>query len=160
MLLNKINRFPTVLVPSTVPKDNVSPESSPFTRDLIKYPCNAFSKPQEGLKVNRRAAFGNTTLMFTDLSPKASCVNSPLPLSSTNSQLNSTARGLNKHDVSQGKISSPNYASGGWQDKSGALSKGEATMVSYSQPHKKMRIDHSPFSVSNKPQNGTHHNLR
>uniref|UniRef100_A0A674C1R1 Endonuclease 8-like 3 n=1 Tax=Salmo trutta TaxID=8032 RepID=A0A674C1R1_SALTR len=111
-----------------LPKDNVSPESSPFTRDLIKYPCNAFSKPQEGLKVNRRAAFGNTTLMFTDLSPK-------------------------------GKRSSPNYASGGWQDKSGALSKGESTMVSYSQPHKKMRIDHSPFSVSNKPHNGTHHNL-
>ncbi|CDQ74090.1 unnamed protein product [Oncorhynchus mykiss] len=142
-----------------LPKDNASPESSPFTRDLIKYPCNAFSKPQEGLKVNRRAAFGNTTLMFTDLSPKASRVNSPLPLSSTNSQLNSTARGLSKHNVCQGKRSSPNYASGGWQDKSGELSKGESTMVSYSQPHKKMRIDHSPVSVSNKPQNGTHHNL-
>ncbi|CAB1337367.1 unnamed protein product [Coregonus sp. 'balchen'] len=141
-----------------LPKVDVSPESSPFTRDLIKYPCNAFSKPQEGLKVNRRAAFGNTTLMFTDLSPKASPVNSPLPLSSANSQLNSTARGLNKH-ICQGKRSSPNYASGGWQDKSRELSKGESTMVSYSQPHKKMRIDHGPFSGSNEPQNGTHPNL-
>uniref|UniRef100_A0A3P8YYX9 Endonuclease 8-like 3 n=1 Tax=Esox lucius TaxID=8010 RepID=A0A3P8YYX9_ESOLU len=78
-----------------VPKEAFTPESSLFTSGLIKYPCNAFTKPPEGIKVNRRAVFGTSTLMFTDLSPKTNPVNVPPPLSSTNSQLNSlaTARG-------------------------------------------------------------------
>ncbi|XP_069100796.1 endonuclease 8-like 3 [Pleurodeles waltl] len=35
---------------------------------LIKYPCNSFEKLQPELKLNRRAAFGYTTLVMTDFS--------------------------------------------------------------------------------------------
>ncbi|XP_066505721.1 endonuclease 8-like 3 isoform X2 [Hoplias malabaricus] len=55
-------------------------EQSPFPRALIRYPCNSFSSPQPQLKLNRRAAFGNTTLVLTDLSTNpAAAQRSPLP---------------------------------------------------------------------------------
>ncbi|KAG7224884.1 hypothetical protein INR49_014948 [Caranx melampygus] len=136
-----------------VHKDDTSTEASPgFTADLIKYPCNAFKKPQEELKVNWRSAFGTSTLVFSDLSKKPKPVNSPL--SPAGSHLNSLAseRGLYKYNVCQG-TTSPNYASGGWQKQSAQLSNGES-LASYSHPSKKMRIDHSPFP-SNNAQNGT-----
>ncbi|TKS72029.1 Endonuclease 8-like 3 [Collichthys lucidus] len=135
-----------------VHKDDISTEASPFTPDLIKYPCTAFKKPQEELKVNWRSAFGTSTLVFSDLSKKPKPVNSPL--SPAGSHLNSLAaeRGLYKYSVCQG-TTSPNYASGGWQRQSAELSNGES-LASYSHPSKKMRIDHSPFP-SNNAQNGT-----
>ncbi|XP_068182208.1 endonuclease 8-like 3 [Antennarius striatus] len=133
-------------------KDSVSAELSPFSPHLIKYPCTAFKKPQEELKVNWRSAFGTSTLVFSDLSKKPKPVNSPLTTAS--SHLNSLAaeRGLYKYNVCQG-TTSPNYASGGWQRQSAEISNGES-VASYSHPSKKMRIDHSPFS-SNNAQNGT-----
>ncbi|XP_027137568.1 endonuclease 8-like 3 [Larimichthys crocea] len=135
-----------------VHQDDISTEASPFTPDLIKYPCTAFKKPQEELKVNWRSAFGTSTLVFSDLSKKPKPVNSPL--SPAGSHLNSLAaeRGLYKYSVCQG-TTSPNYASGGWQRQSAELSNGES-LASYSHPSKKMRIDHSPFP-SNNAQNGT-----
>ncbi|XP_070693187.1 endonuclease 8-like 3 [Pempheris klunzingeri] len=135
-----------------VRKDDISTEASPFTTDLIKYPCIAFKKPQEELKVNWRSAFGTSTLVFSDVSKKPKPVNSPL--SPAGSHLNSLAaeRGLYKYSVCQG-TTSPNYASGGWQKQSVELSNGES-LASYSHPSKKMRIDHSPFP-SNNAQNGT-----
>lgn len=137
---------------STVHKDDISAEASPFTTDLIKYPCTAFMKPQEELKVNWRSAFGTSTLVFSDLSKKPKPVNSPL--SPADSHLNSLAaeQGLYKYSVCQG-TTSPNYASGGWQRQSAELSNRES-LASYSHPQKKMRIDHSPFP-SNNAQNGT-----
>ncbi|KAK5896703.1 hypothetical protein CesoFtcFv8_009839 [Champsocephalus esox] len=134
-----------------VHKDGTNTEASPFTTDLIKYPCSAFTKPQEELKVNWRSAFGTSTLVFSDLSEKTKPANSPL--SSAGSPLNSLAaeRALYKYSVCQG-TTSPNYASGGWQRESGELSNGES-LASYSHPSKKMRIDHSPFP-SNNAQNG------
>uniref|UniRef100_A0A665VL82 Endonuclease 8-like 3 n=1 Tax=Echeneis naucrates TaxID=173247 RepID=A0A665VL82_ECHNA len=120
------------------PRPEVKQPASPFTTDLIKYPCTAFKKPQEELKVNWRSAFGTSTLVFSDLSKKPKPVNSPL--SPASSHLNSLA-------------ADPNYASGGWQKQSAQLSNGES-LASYSHPSKKMRIDHSPF-LSNNAQNGT-----
>ncbi|XP_068615379.1 LOW QUALITY PROTEIN: endonuclease 8-like 3 [Brachionichthys hirsutus] len=133
-------------------KGSISAEASPFSPDLIKYPCDAFKKPQEELKVNWRAACGTSTLVFSDLSKKPKPVNSPL--TTANSHLNSLAaeRGLYKYSVCQG-TTSPNYASGGWQRQSAEISNGES-VASYSHPSKKMRIDHSPFS-SNNAQSGT-----
>ncbi|XP_078071578.1 endonuclease 8-like 3 isoform X2 [Mustelus asterias] len=40
---------------------------SDFGTDLIKYPCNSFGKPLVEWKVNRKAAFGTTTLVLTSL---------------------------------------------------------------------------------------------
>ncbi|XP_068451697.1 endonuclease 8-like 3 isoform X1 [Clinocottus analis] len=134
-----------------VHKDDINTEASPFAAGLIKYPCTAFKKPQEELKVNWRSAFGTSTLVFSDMSKKPEPVNSPL--SSAGSHLNSLAaeRGLYKYSVCQG-TTSPNYASGGSRRQSAEVSNGES-LASYSHPSKKMRIDHSPFP-SNNAQNG------
>lgn len=137
---------------SPVHTDDISVEASPFTADLIKYPCTAFKKPQEELKVNWRSAFGTSTLVFSDLSKKAKPAK--VPLAQAGSHLNSLAAegGLYKYSVCQG-TTSPNYASGGWQKQRAELSDGES-LASYSHTSKKMRIDHSPFP-SNSAQNGT-----
>lgn len=146
------NEFSHSISIFTAHKDCISTEASPLTTDLIKYPCIAFKKPQEELKVNWRSAFGTSTLVFSDLSKKPKPVNSPL--SPAGSHLNSLAaeQGLYKYSICQG-TTSPNYASGGWQRQSAELSNGES-VASYSHPSKKMRIDHSPFP-SNNAQNGT-----
>uniref|UniRef100_A0A3Q4HJA0 Endonuclease 8-like 3 n=1 Tax=Neolamprologus brichardi TaxID=32507 RepID=A0A3Q4HJA0_NEOBR len=111
-------------------------EASPFTADLIKYPCTAFKKPQEELKVNWRSAFGTSTLVFSDLSKKAKPAK--FPLSQAGNHLNSLAAegGLYKYSVCQG-TTSPNYASGGWQKQRAELSDGES-LASYSHTSKKM----------------------
>ncbi|KAJ8382950.1 hypothetical protein SKAU_G00037280 [Synaphobranchus kaupii] len=138
------------------PREQVKEDCTAFSRDLIKYPCNDFSKPQEVVKFNRRAVFGTSTLIFSDFSRKPSPMKSP-PLDSGGSRLNSLAseRDLNKHNLSLGKTS-PNYASGAARRRSSTFSSGEFT-ASCSQPHKKMRIDHESFS-ENRAQDG-HRNL-
>uniref|UniRef100_A0A3B5M8B1 Endonuclease 8-like 3 n=1 Tax=Xiphophorus couchianus TaxID=32473 RepID=A0A3B5M8B1_9TELE len=90
------------------PEDDISTEASPFTADLIKYPCNAFRKPREELKVNWRSAFGTSTLVFSDMTEKPKPVKSPL--SPAGSHLNSLAaeRGLYKNSFCQGTTSA-NY---------------------------------------------------
>lgn len=130
-----------------VHKDDINPEASHFTADLIKHPCTAFRKPQEELKVNWRSVLGTSTLVFSDLSKKPKPVNSPL--SPAGSPLNSLAaeRGSYKYSIRRG-TASPNYASGGWQRQSAEPSDGES-LASYSHPSKKMRIDHSPFAGNN-----------
>ncbi|XP_055970342.1 endonuclease 8-like 3 [Sorex fumeus] len=44
--------------------------SVPFS-NLIKYPSNNFGKPSTEVKINRRTAFGTTTLVLTDFSNKS-----------------------------------------------------------------------------------------
>uniref|UniRef100_A0A8B9S4X6 Endonuclease 8-like 3 n=1 Tax=Apteryx owenii TaxID=8824 RepID=A0A8B9S4X6_APTOW len=44
--------------------------SATFNRSLMKYPCNDFGKPSVEIKINRKAAFGHTTLVLTDLGSK------------------------------------------------------------------------------------------
>ncbi|XP_046706227.1 endonuclease 8-like 3 isoform X3 [Silurus meridionalis] len=44
----------------------------PFFTALIRFPHNTFSKPQQEVKLQCRAAFGNTTLVLSDLSPAPS----------------------------------------------------------------------------------------
>lgn len=150
--LRTCNGLTHLLSVSTVHKEGIGAEATPLTADLIKYPCIAFKKPQEELKVNWRSAFGTSTLVFSDMSKTPKSVNSPLP--PAGSHLNSLAaeQGLYKYSICQG-TTSPNYASGGWQRQSAELSNGES-VASYSHPSKKMRIDHGPFP-SNNAQNGT-----
>ncbi|RVE67682.1 hypothetical protein OJAV_G00105510 [Oryzias javanicus] len=133
-------------------KEDISTEASPFTADLIRYPCTAFTKPPEELKVNWRSAFGATTLVFSDMSQKPG--NSAAPPAGSHSDSLAAERGLYKNSVCQGTTSS-NYASGGWQRQSGGLSGGESH-ASYSHTSKKMRIDHSPFGGNNAPDGAPH----
>ncbi|XP_018086207.1 endonuclease 8-like 3 isoform X2 [Xenopus laevis] len=48
----------------------VSDEAAELNTDLVKYPCNNFAKVLPELKLNRRTAFGNTTLVLTDFGAK------------------------------------------------------------------------------------------
>ncbi|NXJ36820.1 NEIL3 Endonuclease, partial [Ciconia maguari] len=54
-----------------VPKAENVEDSAAFNINLMKYPCNDFRKPSTEIKINRKAAFGTTTLVLTDLGNKA-----------------------------------------------------------------------------------------
>ncbi|KFR14218.1 Endonuclease 8-like 3, partial [Opisthocomus hoazin] len=54
-----------------VPKTENVEDSAAFNRNLMKYPCNDFRKPSTEIKINRKAAFGTTTLVLTDLGNNA-----------------------------------------------------------------------------------------
>ncbi|NXT33915.1 NEIL3 Endonuclease, partial [Pelecanoides urinatrix] len=54
-----------------VPKTENVEDSAAFNINLMKYPCNDFRKPSTEIKINRKAAFGTTTLVLTDLGNKA-----------------------------------------------------------------------------------------
>ncbi|XP_078413738.1 endonuclease 8-like 3 [Cetorhinus maximus] len=47
------------------PVEEPSLQMSDFDTGLIKYPCNSFGKPLVEWKLNRKAAFGTTTLLLT-----------------------------------------------------------------------------------------------
>ncbi|KFW81699.1 Endonuclease 8-like 3, partial [Manacus vitellinus] len=53
-----------------VPKMENVGDSAAFDVNLMKYPCNEFRKPSTEIKINRRTAFGTTTLVLTDLGNK------------------------------------------------------------------------------------------
>ncbi|NXF93633.1 NEIL3 Endonuclease, partial [Eubucco bourcierii] len=54
-----------------VPKTENFEDSAAFNVNLMKYPCNEFGKPSTEVKINRKTAFGTTTLVLTDLGNKA-----------------------------------------------------------------------------------------
>ncbi|CAK7295226.1 Endonuclease 8-like 3 [Vulpes lagopus] len=47
-------------------------DSSIGFTNLVKYPCNSFGKPSTEVKINRKTAFGTTTLVLVDFSNKSS----------------------------------------------------------------------------------------
>ncbi|NXT72655.1 NEIL3 Endonuclease, partial [Chaetops frenatus] len=53
-----------------VPKMDSFEDSAAFNTNLMKYPCNNFRKPSTEIKINRKTAFGTTTLVLTDLGNK------------------------------------------------------------------------------------------
>ncbi|NXT46743.1 NEIL3 Endonuclease, partial [Pluvianellus socialis] len=54
-----------------VPKTENTEDPAAFDLNFMKYPCNHFRKPSTEIKINRKAAFGTTTLVLTDLGNKA-----------------------------------------------------------------------------------------
>ncbi|NWY55489.1 NEIL3 Endonuclease, partial [Chionis minor] len=54
-----------------VPKTENIEDPAAFDLNFMKYPCNHFRKPSSEIKINRKAAFGTTTLVLTDLGNKA-----------------------------------------------------------------------------------------
>ncbi|XP_057275116.1 endonuclease 8-like 3 isoform X2 [Pezoporus wallicus] len=53
-----------------VPKTENVDDPAAFNINLVKYPCNDFRKPSREIKINRKTAFGTTTLVLTDLGNK------------------------------------------------------------------------------------------
>uniref|UniRef100_A0A803TVN4 Endonuclease 8-like 3 n=1 Tax=Anolis carolinensis TaxID=28377 RepID=A0A803TVN4_ANOCA len=69
---------------------------SGFNSDLVKYPCNNFEKPRTEIKINRKTAFGITTLVLTDF---ASISTQPRPNGSENlTSDGSCLRGSSQND--------------------------------------------------------------
>ncbi|NXM71049.1 NEIL3 Endonuclease, partial [Serilophus lunatus] len=52
--------------PEVPEMENVE-DSAAYNINLMKYPCNDFRKPSTEIKINRKTAFGTTTLVLTDL---------------------------------------------------------------------------------------------
>ncbi|XP_018419053.1 PREDICTED: endonuclease 8-like 3 [Nanorana parkeri] len=50
-------------------------ENDGYDTDLIKYPCNNFGIPLSEIKINRKTAFGHTTLVLSDFSTKTNVDN-------------------------------------------------------------------------------------
>lgn len=133
-------------LPPAVDRSGSGADASAFAADLIRYPCNAFQKPQEELKVNWRSAFGTATLVFSDVSearsPAAAHLDSAAPEPGVRRE----------HSIRRG-TTSPNYDSGGRRRQSAELSGGEPA-ASCGQPSKKPRIDRGPFSGIDNAQSG------
>ncbi|XP_036312765.1 endonuclease 8-like 3 [Pipistrellus kuhlii] len=47
-----------------------SEDSPAALSDVVRYPCSSFGKPSSEVRINRKTAFGTTTLVLTDLSQK------------------------------------------------------------------------------------------
>ncbi|XP_052005387.1 endonuclease 8-like 3 [Xyrauchen texanus] len=114
-----------------VPKESTKLDYSP--RDLIRYPCNTFSKPLQEIKMNRRSAFGTTTLILTNLSAKPDSTLSPAIIQTNTPE---TVRGLSTHSNWQQK--SPSNGLSGMQFKGNEPYKRKSP-ANHSQPNKRMK---------------------
>ncbi|XP_058653075.1 endonuclease 8-like 3 isoform X3 [Onychostoma macrolepis] len=135
-LINRpINKYcDACMSPKTeVPKEPTKLEHSPLSRDLIRYPCNSFSKPLQEIKMNRKTAFGTTTLVLTSLSAKPDSPSSP---AINQAHILETMRGLSTHGNWQWK--SPSNGVSGMQFKGNEPHKREFS-ADHSQPNKRMK---------------------
>ncbi|NXE44923.1 NEIL3 Endonuclease, partial [Casuarius casuarius] len=123
-----------------VPKIENDEDSATFNRSLMKYPCNDFGKPSVEIKINRKAAFGHTTLVLTDLGSKVVLRND------TQISDGDTQRGSPKSNLDQ--IQNNVYQSGGSIDKYCSTNVRAMVSPSHQQPlffkpvQKKQQTDH------------------
>ncbi|XP_067838628.1 endonuclease 8-like 3 [Heptranchias perlo] len=128
--------------------------ASDFDTDLTKYPCNSFGKPLVEWKLNRKAAFGTTTLVLTSL---RSSRERPRPTFSADSEMkrnvplsdgnpshqalslvkNCSANGMNSNLWTNSSYN--NYAN---QTASNSVSFSCTNQSSFHQPPKRMKKDH------------------
>nr|XP_008110045.1 PREDICTED: endonuclease 8-like 3 [Anolis carolinensis] len=117
-----------------VPRWQNNEDLSGFNSDLVKYPCNNFEKPRTEIKINRKTAFGITTLVLTDF---ASISTQPRPNGSENlTSDGSCLRGSSQNDYNTTfhfGVNKPGTFP--YQDKS------------LTPAQKKQRTDYSPSSV-------------
>ncbi|XP_042594227.1 endonuclease 8-like 3 [Cyprinus carpio] len=125
-----------------VPKEPTKLEHSPFSQDLIRYPCNSFSKPLQEIKMNRKTAFGTTTLVLTSLSAKPDSPSSP---AINQAHTLETMRGLSTHSNWQWK--SPSNGVSGMQFKGNGPHKRQS-QADHSQPNKRMKTTNGLSGVS------------
>lgn len=127
---------------SLVPKTENVEDSAAFNINLMKYPCNDFRKPSTEIKINRKAAFGTTTLVLTDLGNK-SVLRNDTQISDGHSQCVVPRSNCNQ-------IQKNVYQSGGSTDKDCATYVTSMALSSCQQPpffkhiQKKQKTDHLP----------------
>lgn len=140
--LNSLLLFPLSAVPPPGQQEHC--DSSAFSTHLIKYPCNSFTKPAQEQKLNRRAAFGHTTLVLSDLS-------TPPPAGGTTS-------------AQPTPNSRPTAQCPAWSGSHGNSLRGAGSMTdmdrSYTQPCKRLRTDNGAVPVSQMTSSSQHHTVR
>ncbi|XP_009078484.1 PREDICTED: endonuclease 8-like 3, partial [Acanthisitta chloris] len=125
-----------------VPKTEKVEDSAAFNVNLMKYPCNDFRKPSTEIKINRKTAFGTTTLVLTDLGNKA-VLRNDAQISDRHTQCIAS-----KSNCKQ--IRSNAYQSGGTTDKNSSTQVAAMALSSCQQPvsfkhiQKKQKTDHMP----------------
>ncbi|NXI95697.1 NEIL3 Endonuclease, partial [Psophia crepitans] len=124
-----------------VPKTENGEDSAVLNINLMKYPCNDFRKSSTEIKVNRKAAFGTTTLVLTDLGNKA-VLRNDTQISYGHSQC--VARKSNCNQI-QNKL----YQSEGSTDKDcstclTAMALSCQQPLSFKHVQKKQKTDHIP----------------
>ncbi|XP_067313537.1 endonuclease 8-like 3 isoform X3 [Pseudorasbora parva] len=139
-LINRpINKYCDACM-SPRPEEPTKLEHSPLNQDLIRYPCNSFSKPLQEIKMNRRTAFGTTTLVLTNLSAKPDSPTSP---AINQAHTPETMTGLSTHDNWQRR--SPSNGVSGMQFKGNEPYKRES-LADHSQPNKRLKTMNGAFS--------------
>ncbi|XP_073499643.1 endonuclease 8-like 3 isoform X2 [Phyllobates terribilis] len=126
-------------------------EDSPDS-GLIKYPCNNFRTPLSEVKINRKTAFGFTTLVLSDFSPKSNTITEPL-------NTPTSPAGISPSTHHNNKVSSKRRSS---ENEEWTVNAADCTS-SFTQQKKKLKTEHpSPsnrstpsFSVSSPPVNIT-----
>ncbi|XP_015481223.1 endonuclease 8-like 3 isoform X1 [Parus major] len=126
-----------------VPKMESFEDSAAINTSLMKYPCNDFRKPSTEIKINRKTAFGTTTLVLTDLG------NNPVLGNDTQ-----VSGGHSQHVVPKRNcklIQSSACQSGGSTDKDCSTHVTALALSSCQQPdsfkhiQKKQKTDHVPL---------------
>ncbi|KAF1674243.1 Endonuclease 8-like 3, partial [Pygoscelis papua] len=123
-----------------VPKTETVEDSAAFNINLMKYPCNDFRKPSTEIKINRKAAFGTTTLVLTDLGNEA-VLRNDTQISDGHSQCVAPKSNCNR-------IQNNVYQSGGSTGKDCSTHVTALTLSSCQQPlafkhiQKKQKTDH------------------
>ncbi|KFU97659.1 Endonuclease 8-like 3, partial [Pterocles gutturalis] len=127
--------------PEVTKTDNAE-DSAAFNINLMKYPCNDFRKPSTEIKINRKAAFGTTTLVLTDLGSK--------PIFRNDTQISDGCSQCVAPKSNCNKIQNNVYQSGGSTDKDCSTHVTAMALSSCQQPlsfthvHKKQKTDHIP----------------
>ncbi|NWX39706.1 NEIL3 Endonuclease, partial [Steatornis caripensis] len=127
--------------PEVTTTENIE-DSAAFNINLMKYPCNDFRKPSTEIKINRKTAFGTTTLVLTDLGNKAVLRNNT-QISDGHSECVAPKSNCNQ-------IQNNGYQSGGSTDKDCSTSVTAMALFSCQQPpsfkhiQKKQKTDHLP----------------
>lgn len=106
-------------------------DSAAFNTNLMKYPCNEFRKPSTEIKINRKTAFGTTTLVLTDLGNKT--------VSRNDTQISDGHSQCVVPKSSCKQIESNACQSGGSTDKD------YSTHVTFKHIQKKQKTDHIPL---------------
>ncbi|KFO65068.1 Endonuclease 8-like 3, partial [Corvus brachyrhynchos] len=126
-----------------VPKMESFEDSTAFNANLMKYPCNEFRKPSTEIKINRKTAFGTTTLVLTDLGNKT--------VSRNDTQI---SNGHSQYVVPKStckQMESNACQSGGSKDKDCSTHVTALALSSCQQPgsfkhiQKKQKTDHTPL---------------
>ncbi|CAJ0946768.1 unnamed protein product [Ranitomeya imitator] len=124
-LINKPsdNNCDACLTPRPEAPRNPGNEDDASDSGLIKYPCNNFRTPLSEVKINRKTAFGFTTLVLSDFSPKSNTITEPLstPMSpasiSSSTHLNKVSSKRRSSGNEDWTVNAANYTSSFTQQK-------------------------------------------